>query len=108
VAIVVLVMAKIICLLPRDTSPYQDGAGTTPSVTPPPAQPPSPPQTRGTQSHSAPTPLKLPVTDTGGEEEKELGEVEGGRLIIYHNIGITRTPEHTYTNIRIYLYTGLL
>jgi len=48
----------MIDLLSSDTSPHQDSAGTAPSGTPPPAQPPSPPQTRGTQSHSTPTPLK--------------------------------------------------
>ena len=49
-----------ICIPPRDTSPHQDSAGTAPSGTPPPAPPPPPPQTQGTQSHSAPTPLKRP------------------------------------------------
>jgi len=39
---------------PRNTSPHQDSAGTAPSGTPPPKQPPLPPQTRGTQ-YSAPT-----------------------------------------------------
>jgi len=49
------------CIPPRDTSPHQDSTGTAPSGTPPPAQPPPPPRTRGTQSHSAPTPLKRPM-----------------------------------------------
>ena len=50
---------------PRDTSPDQDSTGTAPSGTPPTAQPPPPPQTRGTQSHSAPTPLKQPMLTPG-------------------------------------------
>jgi len=42
-------------LTPSDTSPHQDSAGTATSGTQPPAQPPPPHQTRGTQSHSVPT-----------------------------------------------------
>jgi len=42
-------VVMMIYLPPRDTSPHQDSAGTAPSGTPPPAQPPSPPQTRETQ-----------------------------------------------------------
>ena len=52
------------CLPSRDTSPHQDSTDIAPSGTPPPAKPPPPPQTRGTQSHSAPNPLKLrPMAD---------------------------------------------
>jgi len=51
----------MICLPPRDTSPHQDSTSTAHSGTSPPAQPPPPPQTRETQFHSAPTPLKRPM-----------------------------------------------
>jgi len=51
----------MISIPPRDTSPHQDSTGTVPSGTPPPAQQPPPPQTRKTQSHSVPTPLKRPM-----------------------------------------------
>jgi len=51
----------MISVPPRDTTPHKDSAGTVPSGTPPPAQPPLPPQTRGTQARSAPTPLKRPM-----------------------------------------------
>ena len=55
------------CIPRRDTSPHQDSTGTAPSGTPPPAQPPAPPQTRETQFHSAPAPLKRPMlTPEGG------------------------------------------
>jgi len=55
------------CIPPRDTFPHQDSTGTAPSGTLPPAQPPPLSQTRRTQSHSAPTPLKRPMlTPEGG------------------------------------------
>jgi len=53
-------------VFPRETSRHQDSAGTAPSGTPPPAQQPLPPQTRGTQSHSAPTPLKRAMLTAEG------------------------------------------
>jgi len=54
--------SQMISISPTVTSPHQDSTSTAPSGTPPPAQPPTPPQTRGTQSHSAPTPLKRPIS----------------------------------------------
>jgi len=54
------------CIPRRDTSPHQDSTGTAPSGTSPPAQPPPPSQTRKTQSHSAPTPLKRPMLTSEG------------------------------------------
>ena len=51
----------MISIPPWDTFPHQDSASTAPSGTSPPAQSPPPPQTRWTQSHSAPTPLKRPI-----------------------------------------------
>jgi len=62
----VCLLLMMICLPPRDTSPHQDSAGTAPSGTPPPVQPPLPPQKRRTQSHSARTPLKRPVLTPEG------------------------------------------
>ena len=45
----------MISIPPRDTSLHQYSTSIAPSGTPLPAQSPPPPQTRGTQSHSAPT-----------------------------------------------------
>ena len=48
----------VVCVCDLFLFEHRDSAGTAPSGTPPPAQPPSPPQqARGTQSHSAPTRL---------------------------------------------------
>jgi len=58
----VLDTVTMICIPLRDTSPHRDSAGIAPSGTPPLAQPTPTPQTRGAQSHSAPTPLELLCT----------------------------------------------
>jgi len=73
---------------PERHLPTSGQHGPAPSGTPPPAQPPTPPQTRETQSHSAPTPLKRPMlTPEGGPRPRvtarnalQLQCVEQGRF----------------------------
>jgi len=71
----------------RDTSPHQDSTGTARSGTPPPAHPPSLPRTKGTQSRSASTSLKRPMsrgepgtyTDTPEGAHRDLTSDRGHR-----------------------------
>ena len=71
----------MICLPPRGTSPHQDSEVAAPTGTPPPAQPPQPPQTRGTQSHiitprAVSTPQRYrPAHGLRGQQSSRQGEL---------------------------------
>jgi len=99
----------MIWIPPTNSSRQQESVGTDPSGASPPAQPLPPPQTRGTQSHSAPTTLERPMltwSDSACLSRVASLECQNRYCYIYTS-AFTEIPMHVYfTHIYIYVYVG--